>query len=59
METFGSWESTLYKRGFEQAVLSFLEAVRTEDAGALRQAGVLASHEICDRMVKDCKADRH
>ncbi|MGT2910094.1 Gfo/Idh/MocA family protein [Streptococcus cameli] len=46
---FGSWDTTLYKRGFESAILSFLEAVETK-VNPVSPTSSLLSHWICDQI---------
>lgn len=50
---FGNWETTLYKRGFEQMVQAFIKACESGDPSELRQKNVLLTHEICTQMIKD------
>lgn len=52
VQTFGSWETTLYKRGFEQMADQFISACKTKDTSQLKQKGVLLSHQICDSMIE-------
>ncbi|WP_414842071.1 Gfo/Idh/MocA family protein [Enterococcus saccharolyticus] len=51
-QTFGDWEVTLKKRGFEQMVTSFLEAIQTQTTTKLRQENIVISHELCAKMLK-------
>lgn len=46
---FGSWDTTLYKRGFETAILSFLEAIETK-VNPVSPSSSLLSHWICDQI---------
>ncbi|MGW1410392.1 Gfo/Idh/MocA family protein [Streptomyces sp. NPDC002403] len=47
----GDWVSVARQRGIEQAVLSFLDAVR---AGKVLNAGdALRTHELCERILRD------
>ena len=52
IQKFGDWENTLAKRGFQQMVEAFIEAVQTGDGSALKQQDVGVSHEICAKMLK-------
>ncbi|MFI0961830.1 Gfo/Idh/MocA family protein [Streptomyces sp. NPDC021080] len=45
----GDWVPVARQRGIEQAVLSFLDAVRTGKVLSARDA--LATHEVCERVV--------
>ncbi|MGT2753799.1 Gfo/Idh/MocA family protein [Streptococcus ovis] len=46
---FGSWDTTLYKRGFESIIQAFLEAIDTEE-NPVSSASSLLSHWICDQI---------
>ncbi|MGP5428578.1 Gfo/Idh/MocA family protein [Enterococcus malodoratus] len=50
-QRFGDWTTTLEKRGFEQLVISFLAALKGEEAD-LRQENILLSHELCEQMLR-------
>lgn len=47
--SFGSWDTTLYKRGFESIVDAFLEAVET-GVNPVSPESSLLSHWICDQI---------
>ncbi|KAF1295667.1 oxidoreductase [Enterococcus sp. JM4C] len=49
--TFGDWETTLAKRGFEQLVDTFITGVKTGDATGLRQENVYQSHALCQEIL--------
>lgn len=51
-QTFGDWEVTLRKRGFEQMVELFLEAIQTKEMAKLHQENIFVSHELCAKMLK-------
>jgi len=46
----GDWVPVPRQRGIEQAVLSFLDAVRAGTVLSARDA--LATHELCERVVR-------
>lgn len=48
-ENFGSWDTTLYKRGFENIIQAFLEAIETGQ-NPVSPASSLLSHWICDQI---------
>lgn len=50
-QRFGDWTTILEKRGFEQLVISFLAALKGEEAD-LRQENILLSHELCEQMLR-------
>jgi virulence factor len=45
------WEPTLHKRGFEQIIFDFLQAVNNESATLISARDSLATHEICEKIV--------
>jgi virulence factor len=45
------WESTLHKRGFEQMVDDFLQAVVNKTSPKISARDALFTHEICERIV--------
>lgn len=45
------WESTLHKRGFEQMVADFLQAVVNKTSTQIPARDALFTHEICERIV--------
>ncbi|NBE55924.1 Gfo/Idh/MocA family protein [Streptomyces boluensis] len=47
----GDWVPVARQRGIEQAVLSFLDAVRAGTVLSAREA--LATHELCERVVRE------
>lgn len=55
--TFNDWATTLNKRGFEQAVESFLVGVSKNDPELFRQQSVYFSHEICRDMLSQQQRD--
>ncbi|WOI60384.1 Gfo/Idh/MocA family protein [Streptomyces fradiae] len=48
----GDWVPVARQRGIEQAVLAFLDAVRSGEVLSARDA--LLTHELCERVVRDC-----
>ncbi|MCL6571897.1 MAG: Gfo/Idh/MocA family oxidoreductase [Bacillus sp. (in: Bacteria)] len=46
------WESTLVKRGFEQMVGDFVNAVRTNAKPGITAWDALETHEICEKIIK-------
>lgn len=51
-KSFGDWTTTLEKRGFEQMVKKFIQAVQTNDGTQLRQEKIFTSHELCAQMLR-------
>lgn len=49
---FGDWDDTLYKRGFYSMLDEFVEKVRERAANSCYLEGVLASHRLCEQVVK-------
>ncbi|MGX7244605.1 Gfo/Idh/MocA family protein [Enterococcus quebecensis] len=49
---FTDWTTTLEKRGFQQMVEEFIEAVKTNDATPLKQEEIVTSHELCAQMIR-------
>ncbi|GAB3539366.1 Gfo/Idh/MocA family oxidoreductase [Pontibacter brevis] len=47
------WEPTLHKRGFEQIVADFIQAVASGTSPAITAKDALATHEICERIVAE------
>ena len=45
------WEPTLHKRGFEQIVFDFLQAVGSKTSPLLTARDSLKTHEICEQIV--------
>ncbi|MGM0125152.1 virulence factor [Enterococcus sp. AZ194] len=52
LTTFGDWETTLAKRGFEQLVDSFISGVTTGDTSNLRQENIYQSHALCEEILQ-------
>ncbi|MGI4020846.1 MAG: Gfo/Idh/MocA family protein [Janthinobacterium lividum] len=46
------WESTLYKRGFEQMTDDFLQAIVNKTSTQISARDALSTHEICERIVE-------
>ncbi len=46
------WESTLHKRGFEQMVSDFLNAVVNQTSTQISARDALFTHEICERIME-------
>ncbi len=51
LDGFTSWDSTLYKRGFETIIHSFIIAVQTKSENPVSAKSSLLSHVICERIV--------
>lgn len=51
-KTFNDWDSTLYKRGFEQIVSEFINAVRSNTTPSISAIDSLQTHEICEKVVR-------
>ena len=47
------WDSTLYKRGFEQIVTDFLLAVKTGGKTQFTTQDALITHQICEDVVTE------
>ncbi len=58
-QTFGDWDVTLKKRGFEQLVAHFLAAVASGSTQQLRQENIYLSHQLCDEMLKQHEENRN
>lgn len=50
--SFDNWDSTLYKRGFEQIVAEFIHSIRTNQFSSITARDSLRTHEICEEIVK-------
>ncbi len=50
-KSVGDWESTLYKRGFEQITEAFLTCVRRNESPADLHRDLLLTHKICEQVV--------
>lgn len=53
---FNNWDSTLYKRGFEQIVSEFIGAVRTNNHPSITGWDALKTHKICESVVKQLES---
>lgn len=49
IEHFSSWDTTLYKRGFETIILAFIEAIQNKENPVSPQSSLL-SHWICQQI---------
>lgn len=49
--SFDNWDSTLYKRGFEQIVAEFINAIRTNKFPSITASDSLITHEICENVI--------
>jgi virulence factor len=45
------WQTTLFKRGFDQMIDDFLKAVRTQVATKISSTDALLTHELCEIIV--------
>ncbi|MFX3616962.1 MAG: Gfo/Idh/MocA family protein [Sporolactobacillus sp.] len=52
VSTFGDWETTLHKRGFEQIVQAFIHAIDAGEALPISEEDALASHFICEQIIE-------
>ncbi|WP_347158591.1 Gfo/Idh/MocA family protein [Pontibacter chitinilyticus] len=50
------WEPTLHKRGFEQVITDFLEALSGDKAPFISARDALKTHELCERIVEKLQA---
>ncbi|MEW9050539.1 MAG: Gfo/Idh/MocA family oxidoreductase [Neobacillus sp.] len=48
---FNNWDSTLFKRGFEQIVNEFILAISTSTAPSITARDALKTHELCEAVV--------
>ncbi|MFJ7727402.1 Gfo/Idh/MocA family protein [Neobacillus sp. NPDC097160] len=54
IEVRGSdWEPTLFKRGFEQMVTDFIDAVRANAKPRYSALDALETHEICEKIIEE------
>lgn len=51
-KTFDDWTPTLTKRGFQQVVTTFIQAVKTNDPEKTKQENIIDSHELCAKMIQ-------
>lgn len=49
--TFGGWESTLYKRGFEDLITHFLDSIKEKKNPNPSLEDSIISHRICEEIV--------
>jgi virulence factor len=54
----GDWEPTLLKRGFEQMVGDFIQAVHTNSLPMISARDALETHEICEKIIMKL-AEKH
>lgn len=47
------WEPTLHKRGFEQIIFDFLQAISNNSSTLLSARDSLETHEICEQIVRE------
>lgn len=55
--SFNDWDPTLYKRGFEQIISEFIDAVRMKKTPSITGRDALRTHEICEEIIK--KLEKH
>jgi virulence factor len=55
--SFNNWDTTLFKRGFEQIVKEFIHAVSTDSFPSITARDSLQTHEICERVVQQLKGN--
>ncbi|HEY1009007.1 MAG TPA: hypothetical protein VGE58_02785, partial [Daejeonella sp.] len=53
----GDWDSTLYKRGFEQIVGDFLQAVGSGGKPEFSSAESLQTHQMCEEITGSLSID--
>lgn len=51
LKSFDDWTDTSVKRGFQQMVTLFIQAVETSNQQLLRQENTLLSHQLCGKML--------
>ncbi|WP_270995344.1 Gfo/Idh/MocA family protein [Listeria seeligeri] len=51
-ERFGDWETTLYKRGFEPIIQSFLNAVRSGVKSPISEEDALETHRLAEEILR-------
>ena len=51
--TQNDWEPTLRKRGFDQIVDHFLEAIRSGQSHQPETPDFLTTHRVCEQIVKE------
>lgn len=47
------WDSTLYKRGFEQIITDFLQALETGEKVQISMQDALLTHQLCEEIVSE------
>ena len=52
-KTMGDWDSMLHKRGFEQIIADFLNAVKTGEKPEFTVEDFLRTHQLCEEIVKE------
>lgn len=52
-QKMGDWTSTLEKRGFQQMVTQFIQAIKEPHTANLKQAHIDTSHKLCAKMLHD------
>ena len=50
--TFGGWESTLYKRGFEDLIINFLTSIKEGKIPNPSMEDSMITHRLCEDIVK-------
>lgn len=58
IEHFSSWDTTLYKRGFETIILAFIEAIQNKENPVSPQSSLL-SRWICQQINKSTQQHNH
>lgn len=53
--SFNNWDSTLYKRGFEQIIVEFINSVRYGSLPSVTARDSLQTHEICELVVQQLR----
>jgi virulence factor len=52
-QAFSDWESTLYKRGFDQITEDFLRRVASATSARQLHQDILRTHEMCEQVVRE------
>lgn len=55
--SFSDWEPTLHKRGFEQIITDFIQAVQSNTSSRISGRDALLTHEICEEIVEKLSGD--
>jgi virulence factor len=53
---FNNWDSTLFKRGFEQIIEEFINAVRTDTLPSVTSSDALQTHALCEHVAQQLES---